>query len=226
MPRRRLALFLAASLVAAGVAIGVACGDGTDPRHSAEQRVDPLRTVAAESGSDHLRIAIDFIDSGIDVATLERTEILAKANLHRLTLVEAFGAADIVVRGTITLQHVELDHEGRSHVISEIEVTDQLKGQRHDRVAVRERAIVSMDRGEFVLATFDIFPVPPSGTDVIYFLERLADGRYVPVPFSSTEIVSDGTTSPLTNNTNLSDIEGRPADEVLQLLRDLTAGGP
>jgi hypothetical protein len=247
MPRR-LALLLAAPALAAAIAISLAIaqpGDSGDPGATREanlgrstetaepltglelhERIQEAERTAEAGPGEHILIARDFINSGLDLSDVRRVESLADfffepRDLHRL-----FDAADAVVHGVIVEQRVQLDDDASPRIVFTVAVAESLKGDDHTRVEVDSPGVLTLSRDDYVLEVASPFPLPVNGTEVIYFLADDADRGFTVLPNSSIEVRPDGTVAPLTHNSKLEPLEGRPADEVLQLLRDLTAGGP
>jgi hypothetical protein len=252
---RYVALPLAIALAAA-IAISVAVaqpgrsGDDTDagPRAiptnpSAEFRA----TAIAGSVLRDDEILQEFIASGIEVDSLPLTRIMAAGGYTRRDLDTAVRDADIILRGTVTSQRMEFapDVNFRSRIVSTVEMRNVVKGEVSDpTIEVEHFGFVTRWRNragddEYVLATLGGELTLARGEDVVLFgattekpnlgpLHRPSGlpGRMLLLPGLTLKVDSRGLIDPDSRVAWVDDVAGRPADEVLQLLRDRVDGGP
>jgi hypothetical protein len=244
-----VAIALAAA-IAISVAVAQPRGSGDDDDaspHATSAYPGPVQaaTMMAESLHQQDRILHEFIASGIELKTLPHTGIMITYALPRHDLASATDSADVIVLGTVVDQRMEYapGFSFRSRVVSTIEVDEWLKGGA-DRptIGLEEFGIITLSgppgAEDYVFAPLPADPPLRRGQQALLFgvtsgvkdsglIEPSGlEGRMARIPGTALLVRSDGRVEPTSGNVNIADMDGRPLDEVLQLLRDLTAGGP
>jgi len=217
-----LPLFLAAAAVVVLRAAAEPSGDPEAGLSDSARRAIHARGEAT-AVAQRSQIVRDFLASGESVASLDRVGSLVDTLESPLSPKEAYDRANVVVRGVVKEQRLEVDPAapGAARVVSTIEVAEQIKGR--DRtptvVMVGQPGSISLDAsGEFVLVTYDFNPPVRLGAEVIAFL-RLRAGRYETLPFTDISITSDGLLEPGDTSKEFDHLRGRAVNDLLAEVR-------
>ncbi len=164
-----------------------------------------------------------FNTQGRDPRALRRVTVATTYAPGPLTLRDAVGAADVVVRGRVISVAFRANvYGGIGETVSTVEISETMKGGATSRVTVAQLGgPMASEDGNGILAQTDTDEILLPGDDLILLLRKSASVHLTTVPGAGILFVRAGLVQPEASNRFGGAVRGQPAIELLATLRGL-----